>query len=100
MVAGHPLPGERVDLPALLTRLATDAQINEVLGGGGRERLAGALAVGEGLVDEWVIYLAPMLVDIADGGWWTRPAARLGCRPSLDVARLLPRGDDMCLTLR
>ena len=37
--------GERVDLPALLTRLATDAQINEVLVEAGMG-LAGALAQG------------------------------------------------------
>lgn len=91
--------GERVDLPALLTRLATDAQINEVLVEAGMG-LAGALAAA-GLVDEWVIYLAPMLVGHSGRGLVDfAPLPDLAAAPRLTWHDCRRVGDDMRLTLR
>jgi len=92
-----PGPGGRVDLHALLNRLG-DCGCNEVFAECGGT-LAGAL-VDAGLVDELLLYLAPLLLG-ADG----RPGFAIASRGSLSVC---PRwriqeerryGVDLCLVM-
>ncbi len=87
----------QVDLEALLRALA-ESGVNEVHVEGG-PTLNGAL-VREGLVDEWLIYMAPVLLGAG------RPPARVGAIERLsDAVRLalvdhLPIGGDLRLRLR
>jgi diaminohydroxyphosphoribosylaminopyrimidine deaminase/5-amino-6-(5-phosphoribosylamino)uracil reductase len=67
-----------LDIPRVLARLA-ELQINEVLVEAG-PRLTGAL-LSAGLVDEWLVYLAPKLL-----GRDAKPLATLGRLTRLDAA--------------
>ena len=70
----HPLKQGRIDLSAVLSFLA-DQQINEVLVEAGAE-LNGAL-LAEGLVDEWVIYMAPCVLGDQGRGLFHLPSLQV-----------------------
>jgi diaminohydroxyphosphoribosylaminopyrimidine deaminase/5-amino-6-(5-phosphoribosylamino)uracil reductase len=94
------LPGEgsRISLNALLDHLG-QRQINEVLIEAG-PTLAGA-AVGEGLVDELVIYAAPHLMGDGARGLLHLPGlARMEDRIGLEIRDLRMVGRDIRLTLK
>ena len=93
------LPGRdgRVDLPALLTRLAQRG-VNELHVEAGAV-LNGAL-LAAGLVDEWVAYVAPMAVgDGARGLFAHPPLATLADAARFSLADVRQLGDDLRLTL-
>ena len=93
------LPGDggRIDLDALLRRLAADG-INEVLLETG-PTLAGA-ALAAGLVDELVLYLAPHLMGDGARGLFKLPGLdRMDQRIPLHIADLRRIGPDLRLTL-
>jgi diaminohydroxyphosphoribosylaminopyrimidine deaminase/5-amino-6-(5-phosphoribosylamino)uracil reductase len=91
-------PRNRLDLGRVLGRLA-DLQMNEVLVEAG-PRLSGAL-LSAGLVDEWLVYLAPKLL-----GGDARPLAALGklrklaAAPAFEVLDATQVGPDLRLRLR
>jgi diaminohydroxyphosphoribosylaminopyrimidine deaminase/5-amino-6-(5-phosphoribosylamino)uracil reductase len=92
-----PEAGRGLDLAAALSRLAA-LEVNELLIEAG-PTLAGAL-LAAGLVDEFVLYLAPVLL-----GPEARPLAMLpplgdpGGRPGFDIADARRVGADLRLTL-
>ncbi len=96
-VALLPGPGGKVDLAALLADLARRG-INELHVEAGH-RLNGSF-VHEGLVDEFLVYLAPMLIgsgrDIAAFG----PLTTLEAAPRLRWVDVTPVGDDLRLRAR
>jgi diaminohydroxyphosphoribosylaminopyrimidine deaminase/5-amino-6-(5-phosphoribosylamino)uracil reductase len=87
-----------LDLARVFARLA-ELQINEVLVEAG-PRLSGAL-LGAGLVDEWIVYVAPKLL-----GKDARPLAavprlkRLRDAPAFDLRDSVTVGNDVRLRLR
>jgi diaminohydroxyphosphoribosylaminopyrimidine deaminase/5-amino-6-(5-phosphoribosylamino)uracil reductase len=87
-----------LDLARVFARLA-ELQINEVLVEAG-PRLSGAL-LAAGLVDEWLLYLAPKLLG-RDARPLTSLAgiARLSRAPRFDVVDSQPIGPDVRLRLR
>ena len=92
-----PGPDGRVDLAALLTRLAQRG-INElhVEAGAG---LNGAL-LASGLVDEWVAYMAPMAVGDDARGLFAQPTlATLAAAIRFRMADVRQIGGDLRLTL-
>jgi diaminohydroxyphosphoribosylaminopyrimidine deaminase/5-amino-6-(5-phosphoribosylamino)uracil reductase len=95
-----PLPAAsgRVDLEALLQALA-ELEINEVQVEAGA-RLCGAL-LGAGLVDEWLVYQAPVL--LGDGGPGLAalgPLESMTERMHLEVLETTHFGDDLRLRLK
>jgi diaminohydroxyphosphoribosylaminopyrimidine deaminase/5-amino-6-(5-phosphoribosylamino)uracil reductase len=94
------LPGTdgRVDLAALLTRLAQRG-INELHVEAGAA-LNGAL-LAAGLVDEWVAYVAPMAVgECARGLFAQSPLASLSDAAQFRLIDTRQIGGDLRLTLR
>ncbi len=85
------------DLPGLLERLAARG-VNEIHLEAG-PRLTGAFEAA-GLIDEWLVYLAPMLLGPG------RPMADLEILPGLELAtryrwhEAIPLGDDLRLRMR
>jgi diaminohydroxyphosphoribosylaminopyrimidine deaminase/5-amino-6-(5-phosphoribosylamino)uracil reductase len=95
-----PLPARsgRVDLEALLRALA-ELEINEVQVEAGA-RLCGAL-LGAGLVDEWLVYQAPVL--LGDGGPGLAalgPLESMAERMHLEVLETSHFGDDLRFRLK
>jgi diaminohydroxyphosphoribosylaminopyrimidine deaminase/5-amino-6-(5-phosphoribosylamino)uracil reductase len=93
------LPGAhgRVDLSALLARLATDYQCNELLLECGAT-LAGA-AMQAGLVDELVLYLATTLLGSDARPLLALPLERMEQQRRLQLIDSRMLGDDLRLTL-
>jgi diaminohydroxyphosphoribosylaminopyrimidine deaminase/5-amino-6-(5-phosphoribosylamino)uracil reductase len=93
------LPGAhgRVDLNALLARLATDYQCNELLLECGAT-LAGA-AMQAGLVDELVLYLATTLLGSDARPLLALPLERMEQQRRLQLIDSRMLGDDLRLTL-
>lgn len=84
--------GPGVDLPGLM-RLLAERQVNEVLVEAG-PRAAGAL-LAQGLVDELVLYMAPVLLGDAARGMFRLPGvAALSDRVALEVADVRAVGTD------
>jgi diaminohydroxyphosphoribosylaminopyrimidine deaminase/5-amino-6-(5-phosphoribosylamino)uracil reductase len=84
-----------VDLPAVLRALAM-LEINDVLVEAG-PTLAGALAVAD-WVDEYVIYMAPLLLGDAARGLLRLPGVTgLGKARWLTIDTIEPVGDDWCI---
>jgi diaminohydroxyphosphoribosylaminopyrimidine deaminase/5-amino-6-(5-phosphoribosylamino)uracil reductase len=73
-----PVKRSHLDFATVFTRLA-DLEINDVLVEAG-PRLSGAL-LAAGLVDEWLLYIAPKLL-----GKDAKPVATLGKLTKLDAA--------------
>ena len=93
-----PNPEGKVDLPALMVELGRRG-INEVHGEGG-SRLNGALLVA-GLVDEFLIYLAPCLIGHAARGLFDMPAlASLADKAQLAIRDLRMVGQDVRILAR
>jgi diaminohydroxyphosphoribosylaminopyrimidine deaminase/5-amino-6-(5-phosphoribosylamino)uracil reductase len=93
-----PAPSGRVDLEALLRALA-ELEINEVQVEAGA-RLCGAL-LGAGLVDEWLVYQAPVL--LGDGGPGLAslgPLESMAERMHLEVLETTRFGDDLRIRLK
>ncbi len=92
-----PAEGGRIDLVALLLRLAAEG-INEVLFETG-PTLAGA-ALAAGLVDELILYLAPHLMGDGARGLFKLPGLeRMDQRIPLHIEDLRRIGPDLRLTL-
>ncbi len=91
-------PRGKLDLARIFTRLA-EMEMNEVLVEAG-PRLSGAL-LSAGLVDEWLLYVAPRLL-----GDDARPLAAVGrlrklaATPAFDVVETTAVGPDLRLRLR
>jgi diaminohydroxyphosphoribosylaminopyrimidine deaminase/5-amino-6-(5-phosphoribosylamino)uracil reductase len=95
-----PLPARsgRVDLEALLRALA-ELEINEVQVEAGA-RLCGAL-LGAGLVDEWLVYQAPVLLgDGGPGPAALGPLESMAERTHLEVLETTHFGDDLRIRLK
>jgi diaminohydroxyphosphoribosylaminopyrimidine deaminase/5-amino-6-(5-phosphoribosylamino)uracil reductase len=93
-----PQPDGKVDLNALLSRLAQKG-INEAMTEAG-PRLNGAL-LAAGLVDEWVQYVAPVLLgDSARGLFELAEPASMGQRMSWRLTDSRQLGNDQRLTWR
>jgi diaminohydroxyphosphoribosylaminopyrimidine deaminase / 5-amino-6-(5-phosphoribosylamino)uracil reductase len=92
-----PDAGGRVDLRALLARLA-DAQCNEVLIEAGPV-LAGA-ALSAGLVDELVIYVAPVLMGSLARPMFELPLTTMAERLALDIQSITAIGNDWRIIAR
>jgi diaminohydroxyphosphoribosylaminopyrimidine deaminase/5-amino-6-(5-phosphoribosylamino)uracil reductase len=93
-----PAPSGRVDLEALLHALA-ELEINEVQVEAGA-RLCGAL-LGAGLVDELLVYQAPVL--LGDGGPGLAalgPLESMADRTHLEVLETIHVGDDLRIRLK
>jgi len=92
-----PVDGEQLDCPAVM-RILAERQINEVLVEAG-PGLASTL-FASGLVDEWLLYMAPMLL-----GQGALPAMQVGPFQQLSEAprwrslRVESLGDDLKWTL-
>lgn len=94
-VAGH---AGRLDLAAVLARLAA-LEVNELLVEAG-PRLNGSL-LEAGLVDEWVLYIAPhMLGDKARGMFEVPVIERMEGRFPVEIADVRAVGSDWRFTLR
>ena len=87
----------RVDLAAMLQDLAL-AGINEVHVEAGRH-LNGALARA-GLIDEWLVYLAPCLLGPGRGLASLEPLARLSYGLALEFKACTPVGPDLRILAR
>lgn len=93
-----PRHGEGLDLVLLMMQLGK-MQLNSVWVEAG-PRLAGAL-LQAGLVDELIVYLAPMLLGDAARGLCHLPGLeRLGDAPALTFSDVTRVGNDLRLTLR
>ena len=92
-----PGAGDKVDLPALMRALAA-REVNELHVEAGH-KLNGSL-LREGLVDEWLAYLAPML--LAQGAGWSAQAApiALADAPRWRFTATRALGDDLCVQMR
>lgn len=87
----------QVDLPALLT-LLTEKECNNVLVEAGAE-LAGAF-LQAGLVDEFVVYMAPKLLGSSARPLLTLPFERMDQQVSLDIQDVRQVGDDLRITAK
>lgn len=87
----------KVDLPAMLDDMARRG-INEVHAEAGH-KLNGSL-VREGLVDEFLIYLAPMLIGAGREMAFFGPLERLDQAPRFDWVEMQRIGEDICLRAR
>jgi len=93
-----PAPGGRVDLDALLRALA-EREINEVQVEAGA-RLCGAL-LRAGRVDEWLVYLAPVLLgDGGPGPIALGPLESMAERTHFTVLETTHFGDDLRIRLQ
>jgi diaminohydroxyphosphoribosylaminopyrimidine deaminase/5-amino-6-(5-phosphoribosylamino)uracil reductase len=92
-----PGPSGKVDLPALLKLLA-ERGVNELHVEAGH-KLAGSF-VREGLVDEYLVYLAPKLLGIGRELAAFGPLERLEDGPDLHFVDVSPIGDDLRLIAR
>ena len=92
-----PSVGRRLDLAAVVGRL-TELQVNELLVECGPTLAAAFLE--HGLVDEWIVYLAPLLLG-ADGAPLTAMAglALAGPRPEFDIMSVERLGRDLRIML-
>lgn len=90
-VWGMPSRGGRVDLTALLARLAEEG-CNEVLVESGPS-LAGAF-IAEGLVDELIIYSAPKLLGSTGMPMFELPLINMADAVDLDLYDVRPMGKD------
>ncbi len=90
-------PNGKVDLGAMLADLARHG-VNELHLEAG-ERLNGSF-VREGLVDEFLVYLAPKLLGLGRGMWHWGPLAALDEALELDWTEVRPVGRDLCLRAR
>ncbi len=88
---------QQVDLPRLLEELAHRG-VNELHVEGG-PRLNGSLAKA-GLVDEWLVYIAPKLLGSGRGMVALSPLARLEDALTLTVVEASTMGEDVRLRLR
>lgn len=88
----------RLDLPAVLADLATAAQVNELHVEAGAE-LNGAF-IAAGLVDEYLVYLAPKLLGQGRGMWQLPAPAGLDQALTLRWAEVRQAGADLRLLLR
>jgi diaminohydroxyphosphoribosylaminopyrimidine deaminase/5-amino-6-(5-phosphoribosylamino)uracil reductase len=86
-----------VDLPALLAELARRG-VNELHVEAGAT-LNGAL-IRAGLVDEYLIYLAPRLLGAGRGMWQLGPLASLSLAPALRFGDVTPIGPDLRILAR
>lgn len=92
------LSGDRIHLPAAFARLAA-LEMNEILVEAG-PALAGAL-VAAGLVDEYVLYLAPKLLGAtARGAFALPPLPALAAAPDLQITEVMAVGPDLRLVAR
>jgi diaminohydroxyphosphoribosylaminopyrimidine deaminase / 5-amino-6-(5-phosphoribosylamino)uracil reductase len=96
-VALQPGPNGKVDLAAMLTDLARRG-VNELHLEAGH-RLNGSF-VREGLVDEFLVYLAPMLIGGGRGMAAFGPLGALADAPRLQFRDVVPIGDDLRLLAR
>jgi diaminohydroxyphosphoribosylaminopyrimidine deaminase/5-amino-6-(5-phosphoribosylamino)uracil reductase len=92
-----PGPGNKVDLAALLRDLAA-REINEVHVEAGH-KLNGSL-VREGLVDEFLVYLAPKLLGAGRGMVNIGPLAELSGAVPLEFRETTPLGPDLRIRAR
>lgn len=90
-------PSGKVDLPAMLADLARRG-INELHVEAGH-RLNGSF-VREGLVDEYLVYMAPMLIGTGREFAAFGPLTRLDDAPRLRWTDITPVGDDLRLRAR
>jgi diaminohydroxyphosphoribosylaminopyrimidine deaminase / 5-amino-6-(5-phosphoribosylamino)uracil reductase len=87
----------QVDLPGLLKHLA-DQGVNELHVEGGAT-LNGALAQA-GLVDEWLVYLAPKLLGQGPGAVLIKELTRIDQAPQLQITDTQLLGPDLRIRLR
>ncbi|MGH8494982.1 MAG: bifunctional diaminohydroxyphosphoribosylaminopyrimidine deaminase/5-amino-6-(5-phosphoribosylamino)uracil reductase RibD [Gammaproteobacteria bacterium] len=93
-----PGDGERLDLAAVLARLA-ELEVNDLFVEAG-PRLNGSL-LEAGLVDEWVLYFAPHLLGDQAKGMFSLPAIdSMASRFQVDIVDVRPVGADWRFTLR
>jgi diaminohydroxyphosphoribosylaminopyrimidine deaminase / 5-amino-6-(5-phosphoribosylamino)uracil reductase len=92
-----PGPGQKVDLPALLKDLAGRG-VNELHVEAGF-KLNGSL-LRDGLVDEFLVYLAPKLLGPGQGMVNIGPLASLGEATPLEFTSIEPVGDDLRIVAR
>lgn len=97
-IVAAPGPQGRLDLATVAADLATAAQVNELHVEAGAE-LNGAL-IAAGLVDEYLVYLAPKLLGQGRGMWQLPVPAGLDQALTLRWADLRPIGPDLRLLLR
>jgi diaminohydroxyphosphoribosylaminopyrimidine deaminase/5-amino-6-(5-phosphoribosylamino)uracil reductase len=90
-------PNGKVDLAAMLADLAAQG-VNELHLEAG-ERLNGSF-VREGLVDEFLVYLAPKVLGLGRGMWHWGPLASLDQAVELDWTEVRQVGADLCLRAR
>jgi diaminohydroxyphosphoribosylaminopyrimidine deaminase / 5-amino-6-(5-phosphoribosylamino)uracil reductase len=88
---GFPSLAGGVDLTALLQKLAQEG-CNEVLLEAGAT-LAGRF-VAAGLVDEWIIYMAPKLLGSTARPLFDLPLEFINQAHPLDIQEIVPMGDD------
>jgi len=87
----------KVDLPAMLRDLAA-REINELHVEAGH-KLNGSF-IREGLVDEFLVYLAPMLIGLGSGMANFGPITQLSDAVNLRFHRIEPVGDDLRILAR
>lgn len=92
-----PGPGGKVDLPALMTELATRG-INEVHVEAGFKLNGSLLAAG--VADELLVYLAPMLIGEGQGMVALPPLAELAQARRLTLREITQVGEDVRLLAR
>lgn len=97
-VVAAPGQGGRLDLAAVMTDLAGAALVNELHVEAGAE-LNGAL-IAAGLVDEYLVYLAPKLLGQGRGMWQLPVPAGLDQALTLGWVDVRPVGTDLRLLLR
>lgn len=90
---GMPSQGGRVDLHALLTKLAKEL-CNEVMVEAGAQ-LAGAF-VQQGLVDELIVYMAPKLMGSEARPLFNLPLEAMSQALNVQVQSVTPLGNDWC----
>lgn len=96
-VVGLPAPGGRIDLPALLAELGR-REVNELLVEAGAT-LAGAF-VAAGLVDELVIYTAPLLLGSTARPLLDLPLAAMAGKIPLILQEVRQVGGDIRMVAR
>ena len=96
-VALQPSAAGKVDLPAMLADLARRG-INELHVEAGH-KLNGSL-VREGLVDEYLVYVAPKLLGVGRELALFGPLAGLDAAPALTFRSVTPIGDDLRIIAR
>lgn len=97
-VVALPGPGGKVDLAAMLRDLAARGEVNELHVEAGH-KLNGSL-VREGLVDEFLVYLAPKMLGEGRGIAAFGPLEALSSAPQLDFRDVSPVGPDLRIVAR